>query len=116
MAWLLFMGKRKSKRDAVGDGTADIPQTLFSLPHVCGVICYEPYAAVPRADDHPDHSLHQGRVSSSSTCPLASRKYTPRPPCQWLSCMSASDHGLLPYGRPAAWRRPKIASNSSSLT
>jgi hypothetical protein len=46
------MGKMKSKSDAVGDGTADIPQALSSIPHVCGVIRCEQYASVPRADDH----------------------------------------------------------------
>jgi hypothetical protein len=44
------MGMIKNKSDAVGDGIADIPQVLSSLPHDCGVMRGEHDAWVPRAD------------------------------------------------------------------
>jgi hypothetical protein len=52
----------------------------------------------------------------SRKCPLGSSQYTPRPPSLVLNFPGRRLNGSAQNGRSRSWIRPKISSNSGSLT
>jgi hypothetical protein len=57
-----------------------------------------------------------GTVITSKRWPYGSSEWNPRPPRRVLICPLVWLNGSLPYGITLAFTRPKIASNSASLT